>query len=377
MSSPLPQSLSDNIAAIQKAYGPAIQQQSVFERHPIAGILAGLLTAGPLGALAVHSGAKRTGLERRTKAYQNEQDAIDKAYERQVTEHSITGPLAAWNERQKDIAKNNPNYTPPDWQTLNPNDPSGFSRPETPYIPEEAQKELYKSRLAPSDLNAEMSLMPQVARSGINVMNNKEGAQGTLQGGVAFQSSDLPSAIGNPETLLNNVGETFRSGLSQGTDKYKFDGEAPKREAETGKLIEEAKKAAADGNEAKARALLIKAQTTTEQQRPALIRAQTGQASRSGGSAGRAPSLLESMSPEQRQSYIEKQTGGGPLFPGEAIQLYQLEQAAGGTNWQGQSTDAAQRAAAILNHVRQGGGPMTSRPGSSVGPSGKAQFMGR
>lgn len=77
-----------------------------------------------------------------------------------------------------------------------------------------------------------------------------------------------PFFVSNPTNIMQNLQQIQSAGLAQGTEKYKFDQEAPKRNAEIIKALSE-------GRSADALAILRKAQTDTERQMPAKVRAET------------------------------------------------------------------------------------------------------
>lgn len=282
----------------------------------------------------------------------------------QKSADEVMGPRNAWNERQRDIAANNPKYTPPEWQTPaydQAGNMSGFQTPDTPFIPEEAQKSLYSSRLGPSDIKAQIGLMPGVANQAMGMLQ-PPGDGKTLQARVGMQDIQLPTAIGNPETLMNNIGEVFRTGLTQGTEKYKFDQEAPKRQAEIDKLTQEAKNLIAEGKIKEAEAKIRQIQAKYAEQRE---KAEIGSINRSNtsGSSGRAPTMLEMMSPGQREAYFNKEAGLGPrqMSIEDTQKMVDLQTAAEEKEWlTGQPTTKAINAQAVLQRLNSG--PAVARP---------------
>lgn len=118
-----------------------------------------------------------------------------------------------------------------------------------------------------------------------------------------------------------------------------------------------------DIKEKLAEVALKNAQTSTEQQRPALVQAQTRNEN-SGASLKdrtdpnlRAPNIIDLMTPEQRAQYAAVTASGQnkPMTAADGINLLKLQNAAGEKDWAGNPTPTAVNAQAVLNRMQSGG----------------------
>lgn len=111
------------------------------------------------------------------------------------------------------------------------------------------------------------------------------------------------------EQMMTGITSAGNNALGEGEKRYQFDQEAPKRDAETNKLMAEMQKALAEKDHAKAQALLTQIQTKSE---AAYRQAQIGALNRSGKTAGRAPNAIDLMTPEQKAQYAARISQGDP-----------------------------------------------------------------
>lgn len=325
--------LSNTGQVMADAYTKAIGQHTYFSKHPIQATIMGLLSgAGPGGA----SIARRADAKNQVDLIKGFMEMSKVLGERQKLQDEITGPrnTLKMNQSLIDAGRQAGGVSPdaPDLMQRNlpgmtdtPADPAqgGFSvQPgklvadaPIPYIAPADQQKFVQQVGAPSDLSAQMALMPQVAKSGLGVFGGPEQQPGQLNTGVSEQQISLPPVIFDPQTMAGQVGDTFRSALGQGIANQKL----PNEQA---KLIAEAQKLMAEGKVEEARQKLIQAQTVTEQQMPALIKAQTSDEQASAAlknrtdpnqTSGRAATELEQMTPEQRKAYLDRKAyGDGP-----------------------------------------------------------------
>jgi hypothetical protein len=304
----LPDQVS-NADAMAAAYQRAYDQHNFGVSHPVASGIIGLLTGGPQGALQATLGARQADQQRQVNLYKQYQDWSNNQI-----------------ESQKNINEIRKGYAP--GQVVNNVfDSSNIQSPvpKNALISDVLAQTLLNGMTNPDQQTSNLETLDRVRHNNYNWVGNQSSvpqAYGqpqnqtlppmpdaqTLTGGVNISAEVPPPpkqayTYSNPDItkqLLIEATSAGNTGLTQGQDRYQFDQQAPDRLAERGL------KTAQTGK--------TRAETVTEGKKPAYYQALTGQANRSGGSAGRAPGEFETIwnnaTPEQRMQIIANKANG-------------------------------------------------------------------
>lgn len=340
--------------ASENAYKQALGQynNSFSAGHPVASkvmaALAGLAGGGILGAISAPMILNKAEDARHSSVvagYKQTLDDLNKSYNQSLINqglkdtHDAPINLGESLQAQQDslrhagmIGNETPDLYP---RTLPPMDEAAYQaqnghpwqQNRAPYMRPEDYNTLFKQAAGRSDIQALADNLPGFTQSGMSVTNKTSGKPGELQANSGSYSPTLPPIIVNPDALQAQLAAGYQTGLSQGTERYKFDQEAPKRLAEVQILL-------AQGKTEQAKALLTGAQIQTERQMPAKVRAETFATTergklerrtdpniRSGGSSndplvglGRMQEVLQRqkeavLSQMQQNGFIDKTTG--------------------------------------------------------------------
>lgn len=171
-----------------------------------------------------------------------------------------------------------------------------------------------------------------------------------------YDPSDLPtfmsdSVFGNLQQAQTSVAN---NALTQGQNRFEFDQEAPKREAEVKKLAQEYQDLILKGKETEARTKLLQIE---QKYRAPMLQSEINRNNRPPG--GGTASMLEMMDPNQRQAYFDKQAGitSGPPSVTDAYQMANLQNMAGEKEWgTGKPSKRALIAQEALRRLQGGGG---------------------
>lgn len=385
---------------ISNAYNTAANQYnegSFRARHPIAGpgldALIGALTLNPINALMFPMLGQGKEARRKSAISEGFQTYAKNALENQKSADAIAQPRndAMGNQALIDQAKSQGlipsgmNGIPDLYSRSLPGMDGEAAAPTNVPVYSPGFLDSYrKGAFGGSDLNYFQDASRQNAAQFYGMSSGVtppavggDATPGALTAGVSETNTGqanvpAPFFVSDPGSIMDNLAKVQTDALTQGQNRYEFDQEAPKRAAEVQKLM-------AEGRVEEARRLLLGAQTTTEKQRPGLIKAQASEASasaalknrtdpnlRSGG--GRAPNVIDLMTPEQRQQYAARTAAGlGAQYNPEQARLeYQLE------TTMNSDRDAAgnpiplaakQAAAATLQRLRANGrGVQTAQP---------------
>ncbi len=292
----LPETLLQNLAMQKQAASNQYNNGSFHARHPrIAAGLDALVGASTLNPFMIagqpmigarNEQRRKAGISQAYQDYQNNQLAQQKAIDELTMPRFATSDVNRRVNTEIDAGRINPN-TP----TL---DANGIY--DTDYL-----KSVMSGSMNPSSLGLMDSLINNQQGQSFDLPNQRRyfHPTGGLQDG---QMQDEPAGGGrlaqtlfagaqrgykpietqyDPNSLPTFISDqTFgnlqqaqtaaaTNALTTGQNRYEFDEEAPKRAAEIQKALQE-------GNAAKALELLRSAQATTEQAKPALIKAQAG-----------------------------------------------------------------------------------------------------
>lgn len=309
----IPQGVKNNIDAAAQGYNAAYNKGSFGTNHPILTAGLGALLMGPTGLLLPLI-AKKNDQARKASAFEAYNNYVKGALENQKSADAIAQPRFERNDTNQGI------QTEIDARRINPNTPMLDSQGiySTDYL-----KDRRHSSLNPASLNfLDSSLNNQQAQSyglpsqttfGQQQTVNKDQQQTVVKDPMwdysetptikanatevkkpiysSYDPNLLPTSIsdstfGNLQSALTSAANT---GLSQGTERYKFDQEAPKRDAEVAKLKAEsatqlqlAVKYAQEGKTEESRRALMAAQARAAQAE-ASLRNRTNPNLRGGG----------------------------------------------------------------------------------------------
>lgn len=421
----LPRSYVDANERLQASLKQQLKQGSFIARHPVASnVLFGLAGAG-LGAFAGANDpngnnhpflqAASLGLalpvlanaseKQRKSALIDKYNEVNKnLLEEQSKLDGIAQPrndavglqMLLDKAKEQGLIPNGGNGIPDLYpRSLPPLDGSAApAQPDIPIYSKEFLEAVRKGAFGGSDINYAQNLARENTSQFYGVPSGRMGTSSTpgsvgpngLQGGVTQENTAQPNIpapffVSDPQSIMNNLQQVQSSALAQGQKRYEFDQEAPKRAAEVQKLMIDAQKAASEGRAADALALLREAQRRTEQQRPALIRAEANQANARASlsnrtdpnlRAQRAPNVIDLMTPQQRAQYAASTATGkqNVYSPAEAALEFKLQTLVqSDKDEQGNpiSPSAKEAARQVLSKL-QGNRQTANVPGRPTGP---------
>lgn len=263
---------SASLDALSEQYQAQYNKPSFASEHPVLTGLAGLAIAGPGGAFALPSALKQKDQARKA--------ALLAGYN-QTVQNTLANQKAV---DEYNMPRNQTQLTDQILQRINPNFPSLAAREvpsmgddigppapvtnNTPVYSREFLENILKGAGAGSDSKYQQAASLNALRSSAQLTSGASSASSSGVGddGVirananALNTGDTvepPVYIANPVETLGNISQSIQTGAREGTDRYKFDQEAPKRAAEVIKLLQE-------GDVQAATALLRRQEVQTE-----------------------------------------------------------------------------------------------------------------